>query len=240
MFLLVMRFDAMLFPFKSMLNLRLTLVQRHRMVMRWLVQFSDQSDFLFLVMVRFGRLSSDLYLNLVLLGLSVDSWLMVWLWLRSFMVVDVRLDVSNSMVHHVGFCHSLLLRRSRVHIMHRDRCQHKRLINHLKLGMMDHRLGLLHLESSLYFIVLNIRMLSHTGSHRSYQQSGSWMGSLLFMDMVSLASLGEFDVVMVVISSPFLFKDLSFSLMVDRLDKVGAQIPLDLSHHMAMVVVWVF
>ena len=83
-------------------------------------------------------------------------------------------------------------------------------------------------------------MLSHTGSHRSYQQSGSWMGSLLFMDMVSLASLGEFDVVMVVISSPFLFKDLSFSLMVDWLDKVGAQIPLDLSHHMAMVVVWVF
>ena len=90
MFLLLMRFDAMLFPFKSMLNLRLTLVQRHRMVMRWLVQFSDQSDFLFLVMVRFGRLSSDLYLNFVLLGLSVDSWLMVWLWLRRFMVVDVK------------------------------------------------------------------------------------------------------------------------------------------------------
>ena len=140
MFLLVMCFDAMLFPFKSMLDLRLTLVQRHGMMMRWLVQFSDQSDFLFLVMVRFGRLSSDLYLNLVLLGLSVDSWLMVWLRLRSFMVVDVRLDVSNSMVNYVGFCHSLLFRRSRVHIVHRDRCQYKRLIYHLKLGMMDHRL----------------------------------------------------------------------------------------------------
>ena len=60
-------------------------------------------------MIRFGRLCSHFDLNFVLLRLPVPNWLTICLWLRSFMVVNVWLDMSHSVMDYVRFGHCLLI-----------------------------------------------------------------------------------------------------------------------------------
>ena len=71
---------------------------------------------------------------------------------------------------------------------------------------------------------------------RCYQSLNNWMRMYVGMDLIIMVAWSELNLMMVMISAPFFFEDLSLFIMVNRLNKVWAKISLSLWHNVMMMV----
>ena len=125
MILLMMCFNRVFFPFKSMLKLVFTLVKRHHMVVvRWNVELFNESYFLFFMLL--FRIWMVLHFNIKLIWTSISIncrflirfWcLMISLW--SLMMVNMRLHMCDSMMNNM--CFNFFFGRASMNILHRNR-----------------------------------------------------------------------------------------------------------------------
>ena len=71
---------------------------------------------------------------------------------------------------------------------------------------------------------------------RCYQSLYNWMRMYVWMNFIIMVAWSKLNWMVVMIGTPFLFKDLPLFIMVDRLNKVRTKISLNLWLDMMMVV----
>jgi hypothetical protein len=97
-----MSFYIVFLSIEGMLDLMLSLMERHHMMMGWLIKLSDKSDifrldmlFILLVFLRFN-------VKFIRMAISIHNGLYTSFWY--LMMVNVRLYVSHSVVNYLGLC----------------------------------------------------------------------------------------------------------------------------------------
>ena len=228
MLLLLMSFYIVFLSIESMLDLMLSLMERHHMMMGWLIKLSDKSDIFRLDLV--VRLWVFLHFNIkfIWMAISIRSRLYVSFWY--LMMVNVWLHVSHSVVNYLGL--GLFFWGTSLYIMHWHRSKHKRLIYDFELCMLHNRLWLMIHMSTFNLIMFCVCVLANV---RCYQSLNNWMRMYVRMDFIIMVAWSELNLMMVMIGAPFFFKDLSLFIMVNRLNKVWPKISLSLWHNMMMM-----
>ena len=91
--------------------------------------------------------------------------------------------------------------------------------------------------STFNLIMFCVCMFANMGC---YQSLDSWMRMYVGMDFIIMVAWSELNLMMVMIGTPFFFKDLSLFIMVDRLYEVWPKISLSLWHNVMMMMLMLY